>query len=271
MASTSGSIWVTSLRLPPVRLTCNGMPRYLGPDLLERAGIHDFDTWAATFGQVVSEMELSVAGGDHSKLKDRFAKFQNAPELLKTFHTFADVKTAKDLKLPARELVEREDGKRLPRMVPVGASAELQDYIEEVGRRAERIQARMVDRHEDNMLKISGDGRKAALDMRLVDPELGSIVSETKVNVTADLIAQVHQEHQDDVFLDPASGEEHPTRGALQIVFCDQIMRGSLDVREIEDLGDNTLSFAEVKAISSGNPLILEKSKADQEPPGWSG
>ncbi|WP_442910118.1 helicase-related protein [Kocuria sp. cx-116] len=279
----------------------------------------------------------------------------------------------------------------------VEASAELKDYIEEIGRRAEAIAARLVDRHEDNMLKISSDGRKAALDMRLVDPELGSIVAETKVSVTADLVAQVHEEHKDDVFLDTASGEEHPTRGALQIVFCDQstpstekwnvydelkaqlvkrgvpaekirfmheakndaekgrlfsaarsgevavllgstqrmgvgtniqaravhlvdldapwrpadvaqrhgrivrqgnqnaevaisqvvtkgsfdtfmwqtlerkskfidqIMRGRLDVREIEDLGDNTLSFAEVKAISSGNPLILEKSKAGQE------
>ncbi|WJZ68487.1 helicase-related protein [Kocuria rosea] len=373
------------------------MQRYLGPELLERAGIHDFDTWAATFGQVVTEMELSVAGGDHFKLKERFAKFQNVPELLKMFHTFADVKTAEDLKLPTPDLVEREDGKRLPRMVPVEASAELEAYIEEIGRRAEAIQARLVDRTEDNMLKVSSDGRKAALDMRLVDPELGSIVSETKVSVTADLIAQVHEEHRDDVFLDPASGEEHPTRGGLQIVFCDQstpstekwnvydelkdqlvqrgipaekirfmheakndaekgrlfsaaragdiavligstqrmgvgtniqaravhlvdldapwrpadiaqrhgriirqgnqnlevaisqvvtkgsfdtfmwqtlerkskfidqIMRGRLDVREIEDVGDNTLSFAEVKAISSGNPLILEKSKADQE------
>lgn len=371
------------------------MQRYLGPELLERAGIHDFDTWAATFGQVVTEMELSVAGGDNFKMKERFAKFQNVPELLRMFHTFADVKTAEDLKLPVPELVEREDGKRAPRMVAVEASAELQDYIEQIGRRAEAIQARLVPPTEDNMLKISSDGRKAALDLRLVDPELGSVVSETKVGAAADLMARVHQEHRDDVFLDPATGEEHPTTGALQIVFCDlgtpseswnvydelklqliergvpeekirfmhearndaekgrlfsaartgevavligstqkmgvgtniqaravhlvdldapwrpadvaqrhgrivrqgnqnrqviisqvvtkgsfdtfmwqtlerkskfidQIMRGRLDVREIEDVGDNTLSFAEVKAISSGNPLILEKSKADQ-------
>lgn len=372
------------------------MQRYLGPELLERAGIHDFDTWAATFGQVVSEMELSVAGGDRFKMKERFAKFQNVPELLKMFHTFADVKTAEDLQLPTPNLVEREDGKRLPRMVPVQASTELQDYIAEIGRRAEAIQARLVPPTEDNMLKISSDGRKAALDLRLVDPELGSVVAETKISAAADLMARVHGDHREDVFTDPSTGEEHPTRGALQIVFCDlgtpseswnvydelklqlaergvpaekirfmhearndaekgrlfsaartgevavligstqkmgvgtniqaravhlvdldapwrpadvaqrhgriirqgnqnpevaisqvvtkgsfdtfmwqtlerkskfidQIMRGRLDVREIEDVGDNTLSFAEVKAISSGNPLILEKSKADQE------
>lgn len=63
-----------------------------------------FNTWAATFDQVVEEMELSVAGGDRFKLKSRFAKFQNVPELLKMFHTFADVKTAEDLKLPVPDL-----------------------------------------------------------------------------------------------------------------------------------------------------------------------
>ncbi|WP_353301578.1 hypothetical protein, partial [Kocuria rosea] len=147
------------------------MQRYLGPELLERAGIHDFDTWAATFGQVVSEMDLSVSGGDTFQMKERFAKFQNVPELLKMFHTFADVKTAEDLQLPTPDLVVREDGKRLPRMVAVEASAELQDYIADIGRRAEAIQARLVPPTEDNMLKISSDGRKAALDLRLVDPE----------------------------------------------------------------------------------------------------
>jgi N12 class adenine-specific DNA methylase len=76
------------------------MQRYLRPDLLRSTGIHDFNTWAAAFRQVVEEMELSVAGGDRFKLKSRFAKFQNVPELLKMFHTFADVKTAEDMKLP---------------------------------------------------------------------------------------------------------------------------------------------------------------------------
>lgn len=81
---------------------------------MEKAGINDFDTWAATFGQVVSGMEMTVAGGDTFKMKDRFAKFQNVPELLKLFHTFADVKTAEDLQLPVPSLQQREDGARLP-------------------------------------------------------------------------------------------------------------------------------------------------------------
>ncbi|MBG6218980.1 N12 class adenine-specific DNA methylase [Arthrobacter sp. CAN_A6] len=372
------------------------MQRYLRPDLLEQAGIHDFDTWAATFGQVVSEMEMTVAGGDSIKMKERFSKFQNVPELLKMFHTFADVKTAEMLKLPVPDIEEREDGRRLPRMIAVEPTIELEEYIADIAERAEKIQARMVDPTEDNMLKISSDGRKAALDMRLVDPDLDAMVGETKISATADLLAKVYEENKDRIYEDPESGDPHPNPGALQIVFCDlgtpsnkwnvyeqlredlvqhgvpeskvrfmheakndaekgrlfaacrtgdvavlvgstqkmgvgtniqaravhlvdldapwrpadvsqrhgriirqgnqnpevaisqvvtkgsfdtfmwqtlerkskfidQIMRGRLDVREIEDIGDNTLSFAEVKAISSGNPLILEKSKADQE------
>ncbi|WP_417221207.1 helicase-related protein [Arthrobacter sp.] len=372
------------------------MQRYLRPDLLEQAGIDDFDTWAATFGEVVSEMEMSVAGGDKFKMKERFAKFQNVPELLKMFHTFADVKTAEDLQLPVPTLAEREDGKRIPRMVTVEPSEELSEYIADIGERAEAVQQRSVDPREDNMLKISSDGRKAALDMRLVDPELELLEAATKSGTAADLIAGVYEQNKDRIYMDPDTKEDHPTPGALQIVFCDlgtpsknwnvyeqlrddlvargvpgekvrfmheakndvekgrlfaacrsgdvavligstqkmgvgtniqdravhlvdmdapwrpadvsqrhgrivrqgnqnpevaisqvvtkgsfdtfmwqtlerkskfidQIMRGKLDVREIEDVGENTMSFAEVKAISSGNPLILEKSKADQE------
>lgn len=312
------------------------------------------------------------------------------------FHTFADVKTAEDLHLPVPDIAAREDGKRLPRMLTVEPSAELVDYIADIGERAEAVQARQVDPREDNMLKISSDGRKAALDMRLVDPTLEMLEASTKTGAAADLIAGVYEKTKDRVFLDPSTKEDHPTPGALQIVFCDlgtpskdwnvydqlkddlgvrgvpvekvrfiheaktdaekgrlfagcrsgdvavligstqkmgvgtniqdravhlvdmdapwrpadvsqrhgriirqgnqnpeveisqvvtkgsfdtfmwqtlerkskfidQIMRGKLDVREIEDVGENTLSFAEVKAISSGNPLILEKSKADQE------
>ncbi|MBO0910110.1 helicase [Arthrobacter sp. zg-ZUI122] len=372
------------------------MQRYLRPDLMEKAGIHDFDTWAATFGQVVSEMEMTVAGGDTFKMKERFAKFQNVPELLKMFHTFADVKTAEDLQLPVPAIQQREDGARLPRMVMVEPTPELVEYIAAIGERAEAVQQRIVLPTEDNMLKISSDGRKAALDMRLVDPELEMQEAPTKISAAADLIAGVYEDNKERIYTDPKTGDPHPTPGALQIVFCDlgtpsdkwnvygqlrddlvqrgvpehkvrfmheakndaekgrlfaacrtgdvavlvgstqkmgvgtniqdravhlvdmdapwrpadvsqrhgrivrqgnqnpevaisqvvtkgsfdtfmwqtlerkskfidQIMRGRLDVREIEDVGDNTLSFAEVKAISSGNPLILEKSKADQE------
>jgi hypothetical protein len=151
------------------------MQRYLRPDLLQATGIQDFNTWAATFGQVVEEMELSVAGGDRFKFKSRFAKFQNVPELLKMFHTFADVKTTEDLKLSVPDLARREgDGLRRPNMLAVEPSPELRDYIQDIGKRVDAIQQRLVDSEEDNMLKVSSDGRKAALEMRLVGPRCSS-------------------------------------------------------------------------------------------------
>ncbi|ACL42491.1 helicase domain protein (plasmid) [Pseudarthrobacter chlorophenolicus A6] len=372
------------------------MQRYLRPDLLKATGIQDFNTWAATFGQVVEEMELSVAGGDRFKLKSRFAKFQNVPELLKMFHTFADVKTAEDLKLPVPDLAPRDgDGLRQPNMLAVEPGPELREYIQDIGKRVDAIQQRLVDSEEDNMLKVSSDGRKAALDMRLVDPTLFQR-GPTKISATADLLASVYEEHKDRIYTDPKTGEPDPVPGALQLVFCDfgtpsdrwnvygelkdqlrrrgvpehmirfiheakndtekgrlfaaarsgqiavlmgstskmgvgtniqkravhlvdmdapwrpsdveqrhgrilrqgnqnpevrisqvvtkesfdsfmwqglerksrfinQIMRGRLDVREIEDIGDNTLNFAQAKAITSGNPLVLEKAVADQD------
>ena len=76
------------------------MQRYLRPDLLDAAGISVFDTWAATFGQVVTEVELAPEGGSSFRLKSRFARFRNVPEMLRMWHVSADVKTAEDLKLP---------------------------------------------------------------------------------------------------------------------------------------------------------------------------
>src|SRR5699024_6801791 len=88
------------------------MQRYLRPDLLEAAGVGEFDAWAATFGQTVTEIEMGVAGG--FRQKTRFARFQNVPEMLRMWHTFADVKTGEDLQLPVPELRARDDGRRLP-------------------------------------------------------------------------------------------------------------------------------------------------------------
>jgi N12 class adenine-specific DNA methylase len=186
------------------------MHRYLCPDLPEAAGIQDFNTWAATFGQVVEEMELSVAGGDQFKLKSRFAKFQNVPELLKIFHTFADVKTAEDLKLLSRPSPHATGtGLRQPNMLTVEPSPELREYIQDIGQRVDRIQQKLVDAEEDNMLKVSSDGRKAALDMRLVDPTL-SQQGPTKISATADLLASVYEEHKDRIYTNPKTGEPDP-------------------------------------------------------------
>jgi N12 class adenine-specific DNA methylase len=373
------------------------MMRYLRPDLLAEANVQDFDAWAATFGQTVTEMELAPAGG--YRLATRFARFTNVPEMLRIWHTMGDIKTAADLHLPTPELVAREDGQRVPRVVTVPASTALRAYVTELGLRADAVKSRSVDPREDNMLKISTDGRQAALDLRMVgvDPQDDGLFAEpTKLAVAAQTIASIWREHRDDIYTDPVTGQESATSGALQLVFCDlgtpsskwnaydelrdllteqgldrsrvrfiheaatdtakatlfaaarsgqidvligstakmgvgtniqaraialhhldcpwrpadveqregrllrqgnqnpqvhvlryvsegsfdaymwqtvqrkatfigQLMRGGLEQRSIEDIGSDALSYAEVKALASGNPLLLEKAQADAE------
>ena len=314
--------------------------------------------------------------------------------MLRLWHVFADVKTAQDLDLPTPKLAARADGQRAAETVVIPASPEITSYVAELGQRAEQVRARAVLPEDDNMLKITGDGRKAALDMRLAtgQPAAGAC----KLDIAAGRIAGIWREHRDQPYNDPDSGERSPTPGALQIVFCDlgtpsdgwnaydelreqltslgvprhqiryihearndaekgrlfaaaraghvavligstekmgvgtniqaravalhlldcpwrpsdieqrhgriqrqgnqnpevqilryvvegsfdayswqtverkarfinQVMRGRLDAREIEDIGDNALSFAEVKALASGDPLILEHAQASAE------
>ncbi len=193
------------------------MQRYLRPDLLEDAGISVFDSWAATFGQVVTQVELAPEGGDNFRIKSRFAKFANTPEMLRMLHVAADIKTAEDLNLPVPAIAAREDGRRVPEIVTVEPSDELLDYVAALGDRADKVRSRAVPPEQDNMLKISSDGRRAALDMRLV-----GLDQETpgKVAVAADRIASIWRENQDRQYKSP-DGAPYPVRGSLQLVFCD--------------------------------------------------
>ena len=359
--------------------------RYLRPDLLEEVGIEDFDTWAATFGEVVSGVELTPDATSF-RMKSRFAKFTNVPELLTMLHVAADVKTAEDLGLPTPTLAG-------PQTVVVPSSPELAVLVAELGTRAEAVRSRAVRPEEDNMLKISGDGRAAALDLRLVGRERPE--GPTKIDVAAEHITAIWRQHRHDRYLDTA-GEAHPRPGALQLVFCElgtpaerwnvydelraqlvargvpaeavrfiheakddrakaelfaacragsvavlvgstekmgvgtnvqdravalhhldcpwrpadlaqrdgrilrqgnqnpevrvlryvtegsfdtymwqtverkarfigQLMRGRLDVRDIEDIGDAALSYAEVKALAAGDPRLIEQAQVDAE------
>ena len=186
------------------------MQRYLRPDLLEDAGIEVFDTWAATFGQVVSQVELAPEGGSSFRMKSRFARFANVPEMLRMFHVAADVKTAADLALPVPDLKQRQDGQRVPETVTVEPSGELVDYVRDLGERAAKVRNRAVGPDEDNMLKISGDGRRAALDLRLLGlPQ----ATPGKITAAADRIAAIWKAHQDDEYFDP-DGIPYPVRGS---------------------------------------------------------
>ena len=188
------------------------MQSYLQPDALAEVDLAPFDSWAATFGRTVTALELAPDGGSY-RMKTRFARFQNIPELLTLYRQVADVRTAEDLKLPVPMLSGGG-----PETVIVPASPTLRDYVTELAARAESVRSRSVTPDEDNMLKITGDGRRAALDLRLVgelpDPDGG------KLAVAADRIAAIHRWSSGRFYLDVA-GEPHARPGGLQLVFCD--------------------------------------------------
>lgn len=184
------------------------MQHYLQPELLTAAGVNHFDAWAATFGRTVSSLELSPDGNSY-RIKDRFASFANVPELLAMFRAVADVKTDDQLGLPAPNLA----GGRHETVV-VAASANLRLYTKSLADRAAKLGRDTESAKVDNMLKITGDGRKAALDLRLVgvppDPTGG------KIAVAARHIADIYHQHKHRPY--PEAGTRP---GALQLVFCD--------------------------------------------------
>ena len=140
------------------------LQRYLDPDGLESRGIDHFDAWAATFGEVVDSMEIS-ADGKTLKPRSRFSKFVNLPELQQMFRSFSDVQTAEMLNLPRPRL---ETGK--PIVVSCPMSDEQDALQQDLVARYEKIRSQKVDPRIDNALAITTDGRKLALDARMLSP-----------------------------------------------------------------------------------------------------
>ena len=176
------------------------MQRYLQPDELKKHNLHHFDSWAATFGEPVTALELTPDGAGY-RLNTRFARFINVPELMQIFRQAADVQTAAMLNLPRPKL---EGEKPAIRNAP--ATEELKEFVQELAARAERLKTGRIDPREDNMLKITSEGRKAALDLRLMIPSARD-EPQGKVNQAVENIHQIWQ----------ATWKERAT----QLVFCD--------------------------------------------------
>jgi N12 class adenine-specific DNA methylase len=176
------------------------MQRYLQMRTLRRTQMQHFDSWAATFGEAVTSMELSPDGRGY-RLQTRFARFVNVPELMGQFRQVADVRTAEMLKLPVPKL---EEGK--PVTISAPASPELKRFVERLVERTEDIKNGRVEPREDNMLKITSEGRKAALDLRLMLPHLADN-PDSKINQA---VANVHRIWE----------RTAPVKGT-QMVFCD--------------------------------------------------
>ena len=351
------------------------MQRYLQMTSLQALKIDHFDAWAGTFGEPVTAMELSPDGAGY-RLNTRFARFINVPELMAQFRQVADIQTASMLKLPVPEL---RGGK--PTIISAPCSPELKAIVQELVARAEKLKTGQVDPSKDNMLLVTTDGRKAALDLRLYDPlfpdlpgskvnravaEVERIWRETAsqrstqlvfcdlstpgrgfsvyedmatkliargvppaeiafiqdfnsdlekavlfkdvrsgrvrilfgstakmgsgTNVQAKLIALHHL----DAPWRPADVEQREgrilrqgnTNPEVQIYryvtaesfdaymwqcletkakFIAQVMMGDSSMRRLEDVDGTALTYAEVKAIASGNPLVIEKANMDAE------
>ena len=173
------------------------MQRYLQPNRLESEGLKFFDTWASTFGKTVTAIELSPEGKGF-RSKTRFAKFHNLPELMSMFKEIADIKTADMLNLPVPEteyIVNR-----------IPPSEEQKDMVDQLAQRAERIRSGCVSADEDNMLLIINEGRKLALDQRLIDPSLPDNPS-SKVNQCVNTVYDIWESTQD--------------QKSTQLIFCD--------------------------------------------------
>jgi N12 class adenine-specific DNA methylase/SAM-dependent methyltransferase len=354
------------------------MQRYLQTGTLRKQKLHHFDSWAATFGEPVTAMELAPDGAGY-RLNTRFARFINVPELMQVFCQVADIQTAATLKLPVPEM---QTGK--PMVVRASATEELKIIVQGLVKRAEAIRSGRVPPDEDNMLKITSEGRKAALDLRVLNSRAKDLPG-SKINLAADKIFQIWQETQENrcaqlVFCDlstpsklhrqfsayddlkaklmghgvpaeqiafvqdydtdaqkhalfkdvkcgkirvlmgstqkmgsgtnvqerlvalhhldapwrPADVEQregrilrqgninktvgiyrYVTEGSFDAYmwqtletkakFIHQVMTGDTHIRHIEDIDSRALTYAEVKAIASGNPLVIEKASVDAE------
>ena len=164
------------------------MQRYLQLPLLEANGLEHFDAWAASFGETVQALELAPEGTGY-RVRTRFAKFSNLPELLTMFRSVADIQKAKDLKSLADKIPKQRGGQA--EAVAVEATADLKAYMATLVARANRIRTGGVDPRDDNMLKVTGDGGKAALDMRLLGPQFDADPT-GKLATAADAIASWH-------------------------------------------------------------------------------
>ena len=190
------------------------MMRYLAPDILDGAKISSFDDFASTFTGKVSTMELSPAGTEY-RMKERTARYANLPELHGMLGEFMDYIPVDQLDIPLPKV--RNGGITT---INIPADESLRRYTLTLGERAKRVQSGNVLPEIDNFLKITSDGRKAALDLRLVgrryqDPE------NCKAKVAAREIYDRHCASAAKFYRDSV-GELHPRPGALQLVFCDQ-------------------------------------------------
>lgn len=223
------------------------MQRYLAPDLLRAQGVAAFTSWANTYGSIVESVEVKPEGSGY-QIKQRFAKFHNLPELMSTFHDYADLLTADklDLDVPDCDVIS----------VAIEATEAQKQAVDALVQRAELVRDGAVDPSDDNMLNITNDGRKVSLDPKLLDvsdPDIQPMEG-GKVQVCAEKIHEIWQ--------------EHTAEKATQLVFCDSSTTASgkwniqSDLkRRLIDLGipEDEIMFAAQEKDPQKKQALFEK------------
>lgn len=192
-----GTVFATGTPISNSMVELYTIQRYLQYETLVENGLQHFDSWASTFGETVTAYELKPEGTGY-RTKTRFAKFYNLPELMAMFKEVADIKTADTLNLPTPTPHYHN--------VAVKPSDFQKAMVAELGERAEKVRNNQVDASVDNMLKITNDGRKLALDQRMINPLLPDFEG-SKINACIDNIFTIWQENAD--------------KKSAQLVFCD--------------------------------------------------
>ena len=372
----TGVVMATATPISNTMAELHVFQRYLQPKTLRRMGLYEFDAWSASFGEGVTGIELAPDGGGY-RVNTRYARFVNTPELMAIFREVADIRTKRMLKLPTPKI---KGGK--PQVLVTEQSEAQKAITAKLVERADKVRSGRVKPDEDNMLAVTNDGRKAALDARLVDRNL-PFEPNGKLAMAADNMVRIWNEsatikgtqlvfsdlgtpggatfdvyeevkrllvqkgvpaeqiefiqhhdsdkakaklfqrvrdglvrfllgstqkmgtgtnvqlrlkavHQLDAPWVPSDVEQRDGRGDRQgnlndelelwryttagsfdayswnllnvkANFIEQIMAGEAGVRCVEDISTTALTYAEIKAIASGNPLVMEKAGIDSE------
>lgn len=215
-----GIVFATGTPISNSMVELYTIQRYLQMSALEEQGLQHFDSWAANYGETVTAIELSPEGTGY-RAKTRFAKFYNLPELMSVFKNVADIQTADMLKLPVPEAHYHN--------IALKPSEYQKQIVASLAERAEKVRNREVDSRVDNMLLITNDGRKLALDQRLVNPMLPSD-PDSKAAKCAENVFEIWQRTAD--------------QRSTQMIFCDLSTPGKERPIEMVQKEDGSFGMA---------------------------
>ncbi|WP_256860403.1 SNF2-related protein [Paraliobacillus ryukyuensis] len=216
------------------------MQRYLQPDALRKAGLEFFDKWAGTFGEVVSSLEMTPEGSGY-RMKSRFAKFHNLPELMNMFYMVADIQTSEMLNLPVPEL---KGGK--PNVVVSEASEYQRAMMDDFVERSEAIRDGSVDPSVDNMLKVTNEAKLMAIDPRLIDPD-APIDEDSKLNKCISNVYRIWDETKEN--------------SSTQMIFCDSGTPKTNEFNVYDDIKNKLID----KGVPGNEIAFIHDAKTDAQ------